>query len=306
MAPLPGPNSARAVGVAASAGGVESLTRLVAGMPAEFPAPLFVVLHMPSDSHSRLAEILERSGPLPATPATDGARPRPGTIHVAQPDRHLVVSDGRMWLVDGPRENGVRPAADPLFRSLARTYRAGAIGAVLSGTLDDGTVGLSAIAAVGGTTVVQDPSDAIAPGMPSAALQRVRVDHVAPADRMGQLLGRIVGEHMSGNGKGNPDVLEEQDEGPSEYSCPECGGVLRDVRVAGQPFYRCRVGHAYGPESLESAQAVRLDAALWTALRVLEEQASHAGKLADNLRARGQERSAERFLRRQEEANTRV
>jgi two-component system chemotaxis response regulator CheB len=299
-------NSGRVVGVAASAGGVEALTVLAAQLPSDFAAPVLVVLHLPTDSRSRLADILDRAGPLRAEPASDGTRPRQGVIYAAQPDRHLVVSDERMWLVEGPRENGVRPAADPLFRSLARTYRARSIGVVLSGTLDDGTVGMSAIAAVGGTTVVQDPAEAIAPGMPNAVLQRVRVDHVSPVDEMGPLLAALAATSAAPVLLPGTDVIEEADEGPSEFSCPDCGGVLRNVRVADQPFYRCRVGHAYAPEALGAAQRNQLDAALWTALRVLEEQASQAGRLADEFQQRGLQRAADRYRRRQEESSERV
>src|SRR5204862_1772913 len=105
---------------------------------------------------------------------------------------HLIVSGGRAWLVEAPRENRVRPAVDPLFRSAADEYRERVIGVILSGHLDDGAAGLAEIAAAGGTAIVQDPADALAAGMPSAARAHARVDHVVPARDVGKLIATIV------------------------------------------------------------------------------------------------------------------
>src|SRR5215212_968855 len=177
--------------VGASAGGVEALTRLVKALPADLPASLFVVLHLPPDAHSALPTILNRRGQLWAVHPRDGETIEPGRIYVAPPDRHLVLHQGVARVVRGPRENGHRPAVDPLFRSAAAAYGPRVIGIVLSGTLDDGTAGLLAIKARGGVAVVQDPADALSPGMPENALENVPVDYQLAVDKMGLLLDRL-------------------------------------------------------------------------------------------------------------------
>src|SRR5437016_7914874 len=106
----------------ASAGGVETLAELVSGLPAEFPAAIFVVLHLLPTAHSVLPEILNRAGPLPAGTAESGDEIDRGRIYVARPDRHLLLMPEGVRLTHGPRENGHRPALDPLFRSAARAY----------------------------------------------------------------------------------------------------------------------------------------------------------------------------------------
>ena len=178
--------------VGASAGGVEALAELAASLPSELSAAVFVVLHLPPTGTSALPEILHRHGPLPAAHVKDGEPIQPGRIYVAPPDHHVLLRTGHVHLSRGPRENGHRPAIDPLFRSAAREYATRVIGLVLSGALDDGTAGLLAIKSRGGIAVVQDPADALYPGMPSNALGHVPVDHVLPAASIGKLLARLI------------------------------------------------------------------------------------------------------------------
>lgn len=179
------------VAIGASAGGVEALIRLVGGLPAELHAALFVVLHMSPDARSALPNILSRNGPLPAINPQDGEAIRHGMIYVARPNWHLLLERGRVRVLPGPRENGARPAIDPLFRSAAWAYGERVMGVVLSGTLDDGASGLQVIHRSGGLAVVQDPQDALFPGMPVSALDAVRVDHRLPADAIGPLIATL-------------------------------------------------------------------------------------------------------------------
>lgn len=178
--------------IGASAGGVDALSRVAHGLPADLPAAVFVVLHVAADQTSSLAAILTRHGRLPAHEATDGEAIVSGRIFVAAPDHHLVVERGRVALTTGPAENWVRPAVDVLFRSAAIAYPGRAIGVILSGHLSDGAAGLAAIKDSGGIAVVQDPDEAQADGMPRAALDATDVDHVAAVDDIGALLGRLV------------------------------------------------------------------------------------------------------------------
>lgn len=171
----------RIVVIGASAGGVEALRTIVAGLSPYFPAPILVVVHIPSGTPSALPRVLERSGPLPVAHARDGDELLPGHILVAPPDQHLVVHDGRVRLRRGPRENRQRPAIDPLFVSAARSYGPKALGVILSGALDDGAAGAAAIAAQDGTVLVQHPDDARISALPLAAMQAVRRAVLVPA-----------------------------------------------------------------------------------------------------------------------------
>lgn len=175
----------------ASAGGVEALSVLMAGLPPDFPAAVFVVLHL-MGGRSMLAPILSRSGPLPASAAIDRERFSHSHIYVAPPDFHMVLEEGLIRLNQSPREKGCRPAIDPLFRSAATIYGPRVIGVVLSGLLHDGAEGLAVVKAHGGLTVVQDPSDAKYSAMPTAAIASTDIDSVAPVDRIASVLVHFV------------------------------------------------------------------------------------------------------------------
>jgi two-component system chemotaxis response regulator CheB len=174
--------------IGASAGGIEALRTLVAGLPGDFPAPICIVQHTSPQSPGVLGAILARAGPLTAPDAVNGERPQPGRIYVAPPDFHLVVEPGRLRLTKGPRENRFRPGIDPLFRSAAQVYGPAAIGVILTGNLDDGAAGLWAVKHLGGIAIVQDPSDALFPAMPQNALDHVKADHVVPLSAIPSLL----------------------------------------------------------------------------------------------------------------------
>ena len=296
--------------VGASAGGVEALADLAASLPGDLPAAVFVILHLPATGTSALPEILGRHSPLPAGHVRDGEPIQPGQIYVAPPDHHVLLRTGHVHLSRGPRENGHRPAVDPLFRSAAREYATRVVGVVLSGALDDGTGGLLAIKSRGGIAVVQDPADALYPGMPSNALKHVEVDHVLPAAAMGELLARLIASSAEAPADPAPTGMrvEVEMEGfsmeafegdhpgrPSGFSCPDCHGVLWQIRDGGLERFRCRVGHAWSPESLLTQQSEALEAALWVALRSLEERAALARRLAEPARNRGHSITATRF-----------
>src|SRR5437016_903477 len=162
--------------VGASAGGVEALRDLVTFLPKDFPASIFIVLHTAPGSTSVLASLLANSSLLPARNPLDDEQIMPGMIYVAPPGKHMTLETGRIRLDYGPRHNRNRPAIDPLFHSAAIAYGPRVIGVVLTGYLDDGTLGLEAIHRHGGTTVVQDPEDALVPDMPRNALENVEID----------------------------------------------------------------------------------------------------------------------------------
>src|SRR5215831_13581538 len=164
------PSGRDIVVVAASAGGLEPLRTMLRGLPADLPASLLVVLHIPVTGGRNLPRILDRAGPLPAAPAVDGERLRPGRVYVAPPDQHLLVIKDTVRLSRGPRQNGFRPAADPLFRSAALHAGPRITAVVLSGTLDDAALGCATVERRGGRAVVQDPEEAEYEGMPRSAI----------------------------------------------------------------------------------------------------------------------------------------
>jgi two-component system, chemotaxis family, protein-glutamate methylesterase/glutaminase len=290
----------RLVVVGASAGGVEALIRLVGSVPARLPAAVVVVLHTPVTATSRLPEILGRSGPMPAAHASGRQPLVAGRVLVAPPDRHVVVRDGDLVAVEGPRENGVRPAIDPLFRSAARAYGPRTVGVILSGTLDDGTAGVAAIRAAGGTTIAQDPSDAVCAGMPQNAIESGAIDRILRADEIGPVLGQLMTGAQGPVRRRATDAVAGADatatpSTPTEFVCPECGGVLRAFGEFGIARFHCRVGHDFSPSSLVEAYDARLEAALWEAIRTLEESAALSRRLAKDARSRGAPASAARF-----------
>lgn len=202
---------------------------------------MLVVLHVAPVSTSVLPKILARAGALEAKHAEDGAEPRGGCIYVAPPDRHLLVTDGRLRLDVGPRVNGHRPAIDPLFRSAADAYGAGAAGVVLSGVLDDGTAGLMAIKRAGGMTFVQDPTEARYQAMPQNAIDLVQPDRIATAHELGLAIAAAVREPPpDGRGATAPPAppvqarLVEVDRGDSDSPQPgdACGSSSTARRFA--------------------------------------------------------------------------
>lgn len=178
--------------IGASAGGVEVLTRVARGLPADLRAAICIVLHVAPGSPSMLAHILGRAGPLPCRSARDGERLRQGVIFVAPPDHHLMIEDGHVRVTSGPRENGHRPAIDVLFRSAAAAFGGRVVGVVLSGTRDDGSAGLAVIKASGGATIVQDPKEAMYSGMPASAIANVAVDAIVPSELVASTIAAMV------------------------------------------------------------------------------------------------------------------
>ena len=174
--------------IGTSAGGVEALQKLVRALPPDFPAAVFVVLHLSISSNDHLPQILSRLTPLSVANARDGESIKAGNIRVAPPDLHMSLNNGSVRLDRGPRQNSSRPAIDPLFESAASGYGKRVVGVILSGLLDDGSAGLLAVKRAGGITVVQDPHDAIFSEMPTNAIRTVDVDHVVPLAEIPALL----------------------------------------------------------------------------------------------------------------------
>jgi two-component system, chemotaxis family, protein-glutamate methylesterase/glutaminase len=234
-------------------------------------------------------------------------------------------SSVRLWL--GPRVNNVRPSIDVLFRSVARTFDRRVIGVVLSGTLDDGTLGLDAIQLRGGVTIIQDPREAKFSGMPRNALERVQPDYVLPAGEIGPLVGQLTKSplhadshpltdphaHLQGRSRGvnangasnhprnDPAPAPSQKRGnlASGLTCPTCHGSLWELEDEGLPRIECRVGHAFSVDAFLGEQAIALEDAIWSAINALEERGSALRRFASRFA-----QNEHRFARYIEQAET--
>ena len=307
--------------IGTSAGGVQALITLVAALPAHLPAAVFIVLHLSPNGHSLLPTILARDSRLPVAHAVDGEPIRHGRVYVAPPDQHLLVEDGRVKLVHGPKENFHRPSIDALFRSAARWAGSRVIGVVLTGALDDGKVGMRAIKKRGGITIVQDPKDAAFPSMPMSVMQEIRVDYSLPLRQIPLLLNDLCQQAVEEGTYAVPDeieiearIAEQQMEGEemiasverigkiSKLTCPDCHGALWEMNDDDLLRYRCHVGHAYSAEALTDGQSQMLEFALWSAVRALEEQTILARRIVQRARNSNHERAAKMFERRAREA----
>ena len=309
--------------VGGSAGAVTALRELVGALPADLPACVLVVVHLPrAGGSSVLPEILDRAGPLPVRAARTGDPLSPGRVLVAPAERHLLVEQGRVVLSSGPVENGQRPSVDVLFRSAAHEHGPAVVAVVLTGNLDDGSAGLSAVHRHGGVAVVQDPDDAMFPGMPRNALAAVPSALTAPLADLPGLLVDLV-RSPAGPRPEVPEAELERDRlelrsargeplgprtpdhpgTPSPYSCPDCRGVLFAMEDGSLLRYRCRVGHAWSAEALSERQEQAVETALWMALRALEERQAMADDVARSAARSGRSCSEQHFRRRASEAN---
>ncbi|MFI7340430.1 chemotaxis protein CheB [Streptomyces sp. NPDC050085] len=187
------PDGFAVITVAASAGGIHALITLLGGLDAELPVPVLVVQHLDPRHRTVLAEILDRRSPLTVKLAEQDETACPGTVHIAPPDRHLLVGqDGSLTLSRSELVHFLRPSADLLFESAAGAYGERVIAVVLTGTGHDGAMGVDAVKSRGGTVIVQDPQTAEFSGMPEAAVGTGTVDFVLPLEEIPAVLRGLV------------------------------------------------------------------------------------------------------------------
>jgi two-component system chemotaxis response regulator CheB len=299
--------------IGGSSGAMIPLRQILAQLPAELPAAVFVVVHIPEQGIGILATVARASANLPVRQAENGMSIENGQVYLAGPDHHLLLLKGRVLLGRGPRENMVRPAIDPLFRSAALHYGPRVIGVLLSGLLGDGAAGLNSVKRCGGIALVQDPTDAIADEMPLRALEATTVDLCVDGKRIGDVLCDLVREEagralpvppevrleveIAAGGRVGSDVLSSIAE-PVPLTCPSCGGVLSRLNAAYPLRFRCQVGHAYTADDLVREQEGRVDEALRVALRILEERAELVHRMAADGRESGRAAVAEMYEKR--------
>jgi two-component system chemotaxis response regulator CheB len=310
--------------IGASAGGVEALKQLVHALPKDLNASIFVVLHIPAHVPSKLPEILNRLKTLQAIHPKNGEKIERGRIYIAPPDYHLIIKNGYIRLAKGPKENNTRPAIDVLFRTAAKVYGSRVVAVVLSGTLDDGTAGLIAVGKQGGVTIVQNPEEATFEGMPRNAIENDHVKHILNISEIAPLLINLANQPIkteeevrvvSSEMEMEADMAEleldamqslQQPGKPSPFGCPECGGVLWEIKEGKLVRFRCRTGHAFSPHSLIASQSEQLEESFWSALRALEEKAALMLRMAEQARANNRIYSAKRFEQQGQDAQHRA
>jgi two-component system, chemotaxis family, protein-glutamate methylesterase/glutaminase len=281
--------------IGGSSGATTPLKEILSRLPADVPAAVFVVVHIPPGSVNILSTTIGASR-LPVQEAQNGLEIQHGHVYLAAPDRHLLLADGHMILGHGPHENMVRPAIDPLFRSAALHYGPRVIGVILSGLLTDGAAGLEAIKLCGGLALVQDPSDALADAMPRSALETTTVDLCLASARIGDVLCNLAREQpgralpippeigvdvelAAGERRHSESLWAAAD--PAPLTCPSCGGVLSSRKL------RDQAGHPDDTDASAMETEDRVDEALRIALRIIEERADLVRRMArDSRRSR--------------------
>ena len=179
--------------IAASTGGPAAVTRVISALPREFPASVFLVLHMPAAFTSQFTVQLAEVSALPVKEAQQNEAPRPGTIYLCPGSHHLRLSmGGKISLDAGPRIDGYRPCADVALESIAAYARALTVGVVLTGMGSDAARGVKAVKAAGGYVLAQDEATSVIFGMPAEAIQTGVVDEVLPLDGIGPALDKRI------------------------------------------------------------------------------------------------------------------
>ncbi|MBA9079158.1 chemotaxis protein CheB [Rufibacter quisquiliarum] len=303
----PTPQHHDIVVIGTSAGGMAVLTKLVSQLPADLPASIFIVQHLARESNVEiLVNRLQMNTQLVCEVAEHEKTFEPGHLYFCPQDHHLLLQRGRMLVTKGPRENLFRPAIDPLFRSAAAAYDSRVIGIILTGMLQDGTVGMQAVKRSGGLTMVQLPAEAEYPDMPQSVMNEMEVDYAVPVGEMGLLVQELVSVPASTDHQVPQDIQYEatiaerlmtQGNGHSEemgvmgpqvpVTCPDCGGALWEVKNGTLSHLRCHVGHSFTPESYLQGNLEALEETMWVALRMLEERRTMLSSLADQDRKRG-------------------
>jgi two-component system chemotaxis response regulator CheB len=296
--------------IGGSMGSTGPIKTLLKALPADLPASVFVCTHLPVRGEVYLVPVLQKVSALPVVMVEDEMPVEAGKVYVAAADRHLLLIEGLIRLGSGPRENMVRPSIDPLMRSAALTYGPRVVGVIMSGMLNDGASGLWAVQQCGGLAVVQDPQDAEAPDMPLAAIEATTVDHFATAEALGPLLAELA---KSTAGAGRPPMPQLRMEveiaagarlgsdrlreiaDPVALTCPNCAGVLSEMKE-GQPLrFRCQTGHAVTAQTMFETQHNGLEEALRVAMRVMEERTELVGRMGKDARRLGRSSVAELY-----------
>jgi two-component system chemotaxis response regulator CheB len=178
-----------AVAIGASAGGVQALLRILPALPAGYPLPVLIVVHVPPDRNNALVPLFQAQCQVTVKEAEDKEPALAGVVYFAPSDYHLLVErDGSLSLSSDELVNHSRPSIDVLLQSSADAFGSALAAVILTGANCDGAIGLSAVMAAGGAVVVEDPERAFAPAMPAAALEACPSARVMPLDAIAPYL----------------------------------------------------------------------------------------------------------------------
>lgn len=276
--------------IGASAGGLQAISQVLQKINPNLDAAIVVVLHVGRNSiGSILVQHLQKQTSYNCKIAEDGEPLLSKHVYIARPDFQTLLTPSVIRVIKGPHENRWRPSIDVLFRSAAASYNSKTTGIILTGMLDDGTSGMSAIKRCGGICIVQEPEEAEFSDMPTSVLNHVEVDYRVPISDIGYILDdmstkpahpdaqvpediRIEAELTE---KMISDIEELKKIGTrSDYTCPDCGGSLFSLNHDVTHRYRCFTGHVYTEKLLLDKQSESLEESLWIAVRKLEERKS--------------------------------
>ena len=300
--------------VGASAGGLTALCEFVSHLPADGNAAIFIVLHLSKTGiGDYLVQRLRGYTDWTCVLAEENLAIQPRHVYVARMNKHMLLKDNHILLGGGPSENRWRPSIDVLFRSAAVEYRENVIGIILTGLLNDGTAGMSAIKQCGGATIVQDPNEAEFPDMPISVIEQMEVDSVASLSEIGnsitQLMTRtkkqnvevpaIIAAESALSAKVVTGIEHVAEIGEKTlFACPDCGGGLWMVENnSNDAHYHCHIGHSYTEKDLAMVQVEAIEATLWVALRMMEERKLMLHKMAGQERNRGLKRVSDIHLK---------
>lgn len=274
--------------IGASAGGINAVSRLVAGFDKDFDAAVFIVIHVSANSLTEvILSQIQKQTFLKCVIPKDGEKIINKVIYLAPADHHMMIDKHKILIRKGAYDNHWRPSIDVLFRSAAAAYDSCVTGIILTGLLDDGTSGMSAIKRSGGRCIVQDPQEADFPDMPKSVLHSIDVDYKVPINEMAYILSDLFSRKDAEIGAVPEDVKLEAEItmrmsssvkelgklGPvSMITCPDCGGILVKVENDQISRYRCYTGHTYTEKTLEFEKVKRLEESIWVAIRMMEER----------------------------------
>jgi two-component system chemotaxis response regulator CheB len=274
--------------IGTSAGGISAVSRLASTFSRDLDAAVFIVIHVPVNSMTQvILNTIQKKTALKCIIPADQQLIENRNIYLAPADHHMLLEAGTIRITKGAYENHWRPSIDVLFRSAAAAYNACVTGIILTGLLDDGTSGMSAIKRSGGLCMVQEPSEADFPDMPNNVLHNMEVDYKVSVDEMGYILSDLFSRSSCKEMPVPEDVKLEAEIAKrmstsvedlkklgdiTPFTCPDCGGVLVKVEADAVPRYRCYTGHTFTEKTLEGEQLKGLEDSLWVAIRMLEER----------------------------------
>ncbi len=287
-----------------SAGGLKALMELAAPLHRDMDAAVMVVMHLSKATISDFLLLkLQPITVFKCMVAVDGMPIEAGCLYIAPPNAHLLADDNNIRLGYGPEENRWKPSIDVLFRSAAAHWGNKVVGIILTGLLDDGTVGMLAIKKSGGTCIVQDPNKAEYPDMPLSVLNATEVQYCVPVAEIGGKILATITAVKSEKLPAPQEVLIEAEiaskvvigytnieklGAKSNFACPDCGGGLVQIKEPKmEDRYRCHIGHAYTETELALRQNEILESTLWVALRIMEEKKTLLQKMEKNNLGKG-------------------